>query len=61
MINSGTTVPCPNCYRLLEDVRDKDDRIDFWCNTCHIPFNETFLEIKEILNKSSIEHFKEIK
>lgn len=32
---------CPNCfYYLLEDVRETEDRLDYWCSNCKCGFIE---------------------
>lgn len=33
---------CPDCKNKLNDVRDQDDRIDFWCITCNKAYNIWF-------------------
>lgn len=30
---------CPDCKNILNDVRDQDDRIDFWCKECRTAFS----------------------
>jgi phage FluMu protein Com len=31
-------IKCPDCNKTLCDVRDRDDRIDFWCLKCKKKF-----------------------
>lgn len=65
MINPGSTFPCPDCKHLLEDVRKTEDRIDFWCNTCRLPFSESQLHNPNPVATSNeaifIDAFQEIK
>lgn len=38
---------CPECENNLRDVRDQDDRIDFWCDTCRTAFHQDWIIGKE--------------
>jgi len=31
-------VRCPDCHKVLCDIRDREDRIDFWCFRCKKKF-----------------------
>lgn len=39
-------VTCPQCKKHLCDVRDREDRIDYWCFTCKKKF-----QYKDLFNE----------
>lgn len=48
------TVPlCPYCFQELSDLRDKEDRIDYFCDCCNesLDKNEVITDMKEELSR----------
>lgn len=54
-----TVALCPNCFKELSDLKDKEDRIDYFCDYCNKAIKEN--EIIENILPELVEIKEQVK